>query len=180
MRVLLMHSEPLTGNVLAATLLQQGYDVAQAATTQEAVLRCARRETDIVFLDVRAAQTSVVTTTVKLLRDANPALFIICPVDGDSEAFTPGALCLRRLYSVWAIAELFRALFEQTAGFAGSLSGEAPQPAVLSADDHDPDNDAANPALLHCTSCAGPSYSAQQLRDALAKTIRASRFKVVA
>jgi DNA-binding response OmpR family regulator len=64
MRVLLVHSEPLTADVLAAMLRHQGYDVVQAATTQEAVLRSARHEADIVFLDLRASQTSAVAETV--------------------------------------------------------------------------------------------------------------------
>jgi DNA-binding response OmpR family regulator len=50
MRVLLVHSEPLTGDVIAAMLRHRGYNVAQAPTAQEAVLRCARHEADVVFL----------------------------------------------------------------------------------------------------------------------------------
>ncbi len=115
MRVLLVHSEPLTADVLAAMLRHQGYDVVQTATTQEAVLRSARHEADIVFLDLRASQTSAVAETVALLCDADPALFIIYAVDAASEASTSGAICLRRPYSVCAVAELFRILFEHPA-----------------------------------------------------------------
>ena len=159
MRILLVHSEPLTADVLAAMLRHQGYDVVQAATTQEAVLCSARHEADIVFLDLRASQTSAVAETVALLCDADPALFIICAVDGDAEASTPGVICLRRPYSVCAVAELFRMLFEQTARLAALLYGEPPQPAVLPADGHTPP-DAADLALLCRASCPGPGYPA--------------------
>jgi CheY-like chemotaxis protein len=155
MRILLVHSEPLTADVLAAMLRHQGYDVVQAATTQEAVLRSARHEADIVFLDLRASQTSAVAETVALLCDADPALFIICAVDGDAEASTPGVICLRRPYSVCAVAELF----QQTARLATLLYGEPPQPAVLKADGHTPP-DAADLALLCRASCPGPGYPA--------------------
>src|SRR3954452_19355561 len=103
MRVLLVHSEPLTGDVVAAMLRKRGYDVAQAATAQDAVLRCARHEADVVFLDLRNSQASAIAETVALLCRADPALTVICAVEGRSQPPTPGPLALPRPYSVCVV-----------------------------------------------------------------------------
>ena len=155
MRVLLVHSEPLTGDVIAAMLRHRGYHVAQAATAPEAVLRCARHEADVVFLDLRAPQASAIAETVALLCRADPALTVICAVEGDSQAPTPCALGLHRPYSVCVVAELFRTLFEQTAQGGGFLHREPRQPAALPAASQTSPSAATDLARRHCASCVG-------------------------
>ena len=112
MRVLLLHSEPLVADVVAAMLRGRGYEVALAAGAPDAVLRCSRHEADIVFIDLRTPRETPVQDVVALLRRADPALAILCAEDGPGEPSSPGALGLHRPYSVAAVAKLFGALFE--------------------------------------------------------------------
>ena len=112
MRVLLLHSEPLVADVIAAKLRGCGYEVALAASAQDAVLRCSRHEADIVFVDLRSPREAPVGDLVALLRRADPALAILCAEERPGEPSAPGALGLHRPYSVAAVANLFGALFE--------------------------------------------------------------------
>ena len=155
MRVLLVHSEPLTGDVVAAMLRHRGYNVAQAATAQEAVLRCTRHEADVVFLDLRASQASAIAETVALLCSADPGLTVIYAVEGGLQAPTPGALGLHRPYSVCVVVELFRTLFEQTAKGGVFLHREPRQPAALPAATQTSPSAATGLARRHCASCVG-------------------------
>ena len=123
MRVLLVHSEPIVGDVVAATLRRRGYDVLSAGA-QEAVLRASRHEADIVLLDLRPPDGASAPELVALLRQADPALAIICARDWGADPPVPGALELHRPYSVASVAGLFRTLFEGPSPHAPCPAGE--------------------------------------------------------
>ena len=142
MRVLLLHTEPLVADVVAAMLRGRGYEVALAGSAQDAVLRCSRHEADIVFLDLRSGHEAPVRDIVALLRRADPTLAILCAEDGPGEPSSPGALGLHRPYSVAAVANLFGTLFESrefaeavppTALHGLTCAQSAPKSAAISA-----------------------------------------------
>ncbi len=112
MRVLVVEDDPLVREMAVEALTDEGFDVIEAETGEQAVEYCRQCAADLIFTDVRLPGRMTGWDVAELCREKNPAIPVIYAT-GHSHVRprpVPGSVWFQKPYLPAQIVEAIRTL----------------------------------------------------------------------
>jgi CheY-like chemotaxis protein len=112
MRVLVVEDDPLVRYNAVEALCDEGFEVLEAGTAEDALKHCEDRAADVIFTDIRLGGSLTGWDIAERCRESNPSLPVIYAT-GYSHVRprpVPGSLWFQKPYKVEQIVDAIRSL----------------------------------------------------------------------